>query len=633
MNIKELQLQKAENEAILQSIKKGRIPILSIINTYLKNKFKFSPAGTPSFKPIIGKKYDVSNSNEFNKMLSQIHSDLSDLFDADNYINNQILSTCNYYEAEKTRLGGLLNKLQNELDNIMTIIDQPQIASDISDTFGDFNKIDFTGNGSRNIAKTNAYVDLRFNCVNNGTVYENKINLKECDIQCTILTDHLNTKELSDIKQCINDNANETWVQSVATSSNDKLTYNVGIQLKEEVEINTVSYTISSPRKQKITLNLLDKDGNRYTYNTITTVEKAEWNFKNVAITTILFEIEKQECDATNGVEFDYYIGAKNIGIYNNTYKEKTTFVSKGEPINNPFSQIVFVASEDVPASTNITYYVGIDNGKDSISWLQVQNKTTTELNLLPRKRITIQPEQVIGKTIAKLNEKPIKKTTKVYVGADMWQVRTSALSATVSPKDIFNIPISAFEEMDYIKYKIKGSSASIYTTYADFDESCVVEGNFIGNDIEHAVYVNGAKVIGQQSSNSVKYKLRMAKGTNQIQVLVINRTTVEKTFKFDAYLQEYSSMVRAINEAKEVDAYELQYALHRDTFEKFTVSDQDVIVNYDASKYPIRYIIDYRYNDKPSLFENANLRVMAVLYSKNQNVTPKVFSYQAAIL
>ena len=216
-------------------------------------------------------------------MLSQIHSDLTDLYDADNYINNEILSTCNYYESEKERLTGLLNKLQNELDNIITIIDRPQITSDINDNFTNFNKVDFVGNGNRNIPKTISYIDLKMGAVSSDTVFVNKVNLREANIICKVLTDNIRTEALSDIKMCIGDNSNESWIQTVTTSSNEVLTYSVGLTLKEEVEVNTISYIASSPRKQNITLNLFDKDGNTFTYNTVTTVEKAEWNFSTVS--------------------------------------------------------------------------------------------------------------------------------------------------------------------------------------------------------------------------------------------------------------------------------------------------------------------------------------------------------------
>ena len=632
MNIKELQLEKAKSEAIISSIRKGREPILSQINAYIKSKFKFAPAGSPSFRPIIGKKYDCSNSAEYNRMLSQIQSDLTDLFDADKYINNEILSTCNYYESEKTRLTGLLNQLQNELSNVMTIIEMPEISSDISDTFDNFNNTEFNGDQERNIPKATSHIDLRSKYASNDTIFVNKINLSKATVLCEVLTSNIKNEQLSDIKHCISDNVNETWVQKVTTATNDKLNYNVGVTLSEEAEVNTITYIASSPRKQSITLKLIDKDGNTFTYNTITTSEKAEWNFKNISIVGMIFGVEKQECDATNGVEFEYYIGAKNIGLYNNTYVEKSTFVSTGFPINNPFSQIVFAAKEDVPASTNITYYVGIDNGIDSVSWMQVKNKEVTELNLLPLKRIVIEPNASALKSIAALDESPIHKTVRLHVGVDMWSVRTCEYSEQVLPKDIFAMPISEFKEMNYIKYPISKKTASIYTCYADFDSPSVITGNFIGG-ITHSIYVNGAKITGQTTKDGNTYKLRMAKGTNQIQVLVINNSNEDKNFKFDAYVQEHSTMVRAIKQAKETDDYEINYALHADTFDKFTVNESSVVVNYDTNKYGIRYVVDYRYNDKPELFENANLRVMATLLSKNHNVTPKLFSYQAAIL
>ena len=276
---------------------------------------------------------------------------------------------------------------------------------------------------------------------------------------------------------------------------------------------------------------------------------------------------------------------------------------------------------------------MGVDNGKDSVSWMQVQNKDITELNLLPKKRIVVEPWETTQKLITTLPDDPIYKTVKLHVGVDMWQVRSVKYKDGITPKTIFNAPISSFEEMNYIKYNAEAHTANIYTTYATYETSTVVEGIFVGSDIEHAIYVNGSKVIGQETSKGVTYKLRMAKGENQIQLLIINSADAVKSFKFDAYLQERATLVRAIKEAKETDEYELNYALHSDTFDKYAVRGNEIVVNYNSNDYDIRYMVDYRYNDKPQLFEDAKLRVMMVFYSKNHNLTPKVLSYQAAIL
>lgn len=630
MNIKELQTQKAEAEAILQSIKKGKQPLTSKVSEYVKSKFKFAPAGMPSFRPIIGRKYDTSNKGEYNRMLGQIHSDLTDLYDADNYINAELLSTCNYYEAEKTRLTGTLNNLQNEVDNVMTIIEQPRISSDISDSLDDFNRIDFVGNAGRNIPKTDSYIDLRSKCVTNNTEFVNKVSLKGAEISCNILTKNTGNEQLSDIAYCINDNSNETWIQKVTTDTNDKLIYSVGIKVKEEIEVNTVSYIASSPRKQSITLCLVDKDGNRFVHNTITTSEKADWNFKSKKIVAILFEVEKQECDATNGVAYDYYIGAKNISLYNNIYLEKSVFVSEGAPIDKPFSQVVFCAKESVPASTNISYYIGVDNGKNNVSWMQADNNVVTELNLLPKKLISFE-EPVATNIVCELNEIPVPKSSKLFVGVDMWQVREASIDSQV--KNIFSNPIKTFEEMDSIRYEINAKTSAVYTAYADFDSPKVISATFGGDELDHSIYINGAKITGRDSDDGILYSIRMAKGTNKIQILVTNKLSTKRSFKFDVYLQEFATMVRAIDESKEVDVYNINYATHEDAFEKYTIIGSNVVVNYDTTTYPIRYAMEYRYVDNPELFEDAKLRIMAVLVSRNPDVAPKIYAYQAAIL
>lgn len=630
MNIKEIQYIKARNEAVLQSIKKGRAPMMSSVNKYINEKFKYSPAGMPSFRPILGKRYETSNKNEFNKMLIQINNDLLDLYDADNYINNEVLSVCNYYESEKAKLTAMLNNLQNEIENIMTIIDQPKTSRGIGDSFEDFDAIDFVGDNERGVPKTDSYVDLRSKYASNNTEFINKVNLKNSKITYNILSEALGNEQITDISHALNDNANETWIQKVTLDANNKLNYSVNINLDEETKINTVSYIASSPRKQKITLCLIDKDGNRFTYNTITTIEKAEWNFKNKKIVTVLFEIEKQECDATNGTTYDYYIGSKNISLYNNIYLEQSTFVSNGIKINQPFSQIMFCAKQDTPASTNITYYIGIDNKKQNVSWLQVDNDKLTELNLLPKKKIAFD-KAISANIIGETADQPIEKSSNLFAGVDMWEVRET--STNTPTKDILLTPVLKFERMDCVKYDINANTSTIYTTYADFEESRVIEAYFDGENVEHDVYINGAKIIGRADDKRIKYNIRVGAGTNKIQIFIRNKTSIKTSFKFSVYLQEFATIVRAIEECKEVDNYTLNYATHTDAFDKYTVIGNSILVNYDTSKFPIKYILEYRYLDNPDLFEDAELKIMATLVSKDANVTPKLYAYQATVL
>lgn len=641
MNIKELQLQKAKKEIIIKSLKSGKEPLVSQVNNFIKNKFKFSPAGLPCFKPLIGKKYDVSDKSEFNNMLNQIHSDLTDLYDADNFINNEILSTCNYYDSEKNRLGGMLNKLQNEIDSVMVTIKHPQAKGNIGETFNNFNNMEFDGDADRNIPYTTAYIDLRTKNASIDTSITKKIQLNNAEIKFNVLTPTSSNEELSSIKYCIGDNMNETWIQKITCDANNQLDYNVGLTLEEESEINTVVFTASSPRKQTITLIILDKEGNRRTFNPITTIEKAEWNFKNTPAASLIFGISKQEADGTDGIVYEYYIGAKNISIYNNSHKESGIIVSSGQEISKPFSKVLLSANETVPASTTINYYVGIDNGENEVAWMLVENNDVTELNLLPIERCNLRDDidtysmkALNGSTIGSLEYMPVKNTVDLHVGVDMWSVQKLKNFSASNIKNLFTEPITSFAPMNYIEYSLDPSTAYLYTAFSEFEEPVVLSGKFYkyGN-VQHTIYVNGSKINGIDGGKNVEYKLRMAKGQNKVQILVKNDNDSIDKFGFDAYFQDYSKITKAIESAKETDIYELSYALHTDTFDKFCVIGNEIIVNYNAKSYNLDYVAEYRYNSNPALFKNAKLRVMAVLATRSEQVTPRLSSYQVTTL
>lgn len=636
MNLKEIQIKKATDRASMESLKKGKHPSLSIINEFLKRRFNITPMGLPTFKPLFGKKYEVSNPQQYNNMLDTIDNDLEDLYEADNSCNNELLSIFSYYDSEKKKIDSSINNVQNRLDNLLNGTKQDQNKDSIFDNFDDFSKIDFIGNSERGIPFTDSFIDLSSKAASNDTTSNNsKIPLKGSKNKVDINSEVLSTMLLSDIENCLNDSLNESWIQKVVCEKDSGVKLRLSIELENERDITTIKFQLQSPRKSMIRLSISNAEKETRTLKEITTLDTAEWNIKRSKVKVLVFDIVKFEPDAMNGVEFEYYVGAKSISVYNDTHVSKSVLVSKPHRINQPFNYCNIIPEQVLPPDTSIKYFIGIDYEDNFITWEKLTPFKKNNLKLLEEVKSNISQDYTTEYgteykdlfVFAKLDHIPVPNTSKLYVGKNMWE----RSSVDITNKDSFNLKdliskgIVDYVKMNNTRFNQKKNSAAIYTTYVYCSEPTALNTliDIEDENAELTVFVNSVKI---ESENSDK-TIRLSKGWNKVQVLSIADSS-DTVLTINAYFYDVCSEVRAVRDSiEEVSIYDLLYNIHGTSYKHFSIVDDKVLVNFDPKNIGLEGTIDYMFTNNS--FDNVNIRLMAILESFSKDVTPKLHNYK----
>lgn len=639
MNLKDMQTSKAINEATMTSLRKGLIPTIATVNAYLTDKFKNSAAGYPIFRPLFAAKYQVSDPIKYNFMMNQIKSDLDDLYDADNANNNEILSMFSYYDVEKKKIDSKINSVQNRLDNLLAGLSKEQSKEGMFDNFDDFLKIEFLGNITRSIPCTNAFVDLLTKSVSNETLKPNsKLALNNATPKVTVGTKNISNTTLSAVENCLKDSTNETWVQQVITDNSDGAQVRISIELPTEQDVTTIKYTLQSPRHATIKLSITDQNKSTRTFKEITTTDLAEWNIKSSKVKVLTFDIGKTEPDALDGTNFQYFIGAKNISIFNDIFNSENIFVSKEFPINKPFNYAYLETEQVLPSDTQMKYYIGIDKIGSPIAWKRVYNKVTNDLGLLTPivdNHINQSYTKCYGDTylggykLAQLEHVPVDNTTKLYMGANMWEKKTIDVPDInlFQLKDLVNSTNLTFLKMDKVKFNQLKNTGEIYTTYVYCEKPIAVDSVINADKTTAQITVNINNVKIEEINNH--RTLRLAVGWNKVEIMSIT-TSDDIVLTLNAYFGDVADVIRAKKDAiKEMPLYDLLYNFHQQTYDYYAIDGDNIILNFDPKIVNLECFIEYMYIHKEGMFDDMNIRFMAVLSSDSADVTPKLKNYK----
>lgn len=642
MNIKELQTKNEVDKSTIRHLKSGVVPSFTQVTTDVKKAFKHAVAGLPKFKPLFAKKYDCSSPGEYNFMLNMIYDDLVDLYDIDNHVNNEILSSFSYYDSEKSKIESLINEAQNKVDNMNTGIREGSSTGFFSDNFDDFTKIDFVGSADRGIPRTTSFVDLLTGSVSNDTLTDDaKIPLKNCEVKFDLSCAVIGNEVISDIEKCINDNLNEAWSQRVTTDNENGLVSRLTIELPNETDMTTVRFELLSSRKAYVKLTTFNQNKKKNTYKKVETSSAAEWNFKRNKVKVLVFEISKTEPDSFSGINYDYYIGAKNISAYNNFHLVDSTFVTKPMKIDRMLTEIALNVKQSTPPDTMIKYYIGIDNLDNQISWTKVNNKQVTDLGILSKAIVNIDKDYTEkygekrddgGYILGRLKNIPAKSFTKLYIGNNMWERRIVDLidGEEFNPKALFLQTDPDYIKMDTVDFKHDKDTANAYTTNIKCSSPKAIKAKILATSesSDIVVYVNGAKV----EKGKENYIVRLSAGWNKIEVLYLSKE--ESTLSIDAYFGDVADVVRAKKDAlTELPEYDLLYNIHRETYDFYSVNYGDVIVNFDPNDISLEATVEYQYPKNPEVFKNFHLRLMAILTADARDVTPKIENYRLTTL
>lgn len=659
MNLKDIQIKKTINNIILSFLKNGTIPKLKdVLNEYNKI-FKLQSPGYPKFKPITVKKNTLSSAFIHNKMVDDIYMDIEDLYDADKIYFDSLLSTYGLYITEIEHTNSKLTDIQNRINMLLNNKLYNNISYTIHDCFNDFLKIDFNGDPELGIIKTNSFIDLRTHSVSNNIITNNsKISLYGSDTKLTVPDNVIENKTIYPIENALKDTLNEIWLQSLTTKDNLGIVIRLSVELVKEIECTDIEFELYSSRSVNIKLYTFDSNKQQQEYKSVDTDNLARWNFKKRKVKVITFEVQKNDADGQNdNLEYEYYIGSKNISIYNNIYQSKSTMVSIPYYPSNPFNYAHLDLKQVTPPESYINYYIGIGYDGKQTHWHRIKNGDTIDLKLLSKneKYINNTTDEYGNKIdnyykLCKIdNTNVVLPSIELYIGNNMWErkkynIKANEKNYIKKANESLDIDYIGLDRIVYNTIEINGIKRStdesakidtqpkntcyIYTTYVYCDISASTKATISSNGILN-LYINGIEINIEEDYTV----LRFDTGWNKVQFI---STALDKEVKFmcNVYFYEIADKVRALKDKiKYVTKYHMDNNIHNISYEHFTIIDNCICVNYNPKDIYMSAYLKYMYMYDTTVFDNVQIRLMAILESENSDITPLLKEYNILLI
>ena len=652
----------------------------------LQDIFKFQVPGYPRFKPATIMRNSLSDPAVHNRMIDLIAGDIEDLYDTNTAYNNELLSMFGLYTTEHEHNAARINDITNRIYMLLQNKLYNNVSYTVHDNFNDFLKIDFTGDPEWGVIQTNSHICLKGHCVMNGiTTKDSKISLSEAEYRLDVPESVIYNETVSDVRNALKDTLNEAWIQRVTTGDANGLVIRLTIEMPDEADVTDIEFDIYTTRPVLISLFVFDKNKAQHTYRAIETDRMARWNFKKRKIKAFTFEITKQEADGMNdALEYEYYIGAKNISVYKNIYQEKSTLTSMPYEIINPFNYANLDVRQVIPPDTYINYYIGVGWPYKDIQWQRCRSGQTIDLGLLSKISRHINNQSYGYGTKADASSLPdgtpsqrlirdaisagpyynlgyleqdniIESMIELYVGDNMWERRKlvfneyydgvlrdvynsydidyigldriQAGNITFADNTIHNILIDNNAQIEWQQ----PNTAYCYTTHVYCNESSSIRAIIgeQGNFEFIRLYVNGYEAELEPNYTPI----RLAAGWNQIQIITVTGSNPARLI-CNAFFYEAAETVRAVKDRiRYVTPYQMVTNIHGTAHKCFMVVNKRIVVNYDPRPLNMTAYIKYLYMHDPEIFKGIQIRLMAILESRSSDITPVLKEYNIILI
>lgn len=663
MTIQETQYNLIRGEIVQRELQKGEFPSTSYIEKLINEQFEGRITGLPRFIHRAILKGQTSSSDDYNNMLKEIREDLIVGFEEVRNLNNQIMALASYYDSARIRVQQDLKVVELKSEVLKTRAQSHVNRDVIGDNINDFSMIEFNSDSSRNIPKTNAFIDLRhsevsLDRVKNSTV---KHDISGANITLKTSTADARMSHLAPLQNCLQDGVEDSWRSVISIPRSGGVKAQLDLELEAPAYVTTINIDMQVGKPVTATL-FTSLDGEYFTeYETRKVYAGNQWIIERKEIQYIRFEFDKIEEDIIDGTSYGYIFGAKKIEVKDDQYTKQVYFVSKAFAIHNheAIDYIHLEAEDYQPPGTHIRYYVGLDYGTNLIEWQELQKDRPIEMKMIQDRHLEIDGYADgynelrytnFGQafySIAKLPSKPLPKSVVLQMGRNMWTKETIAASFTdvgegvypTTMKDWIRVgsPVKMYMNIDSYQDILEKDTFQRYTTYVYMEEAAnSISGGTItvGEQASYSLYVNNNRV----KSVNDKYQLSFKAGWNKIEVITYAKDYNQEIL-FNLYLREVSDRIYANSQAlQEVSLYDLLNNTSNRVYNRFAVDDSNtIIVNYnpkelDIQRNGVEYTLDYRYSvtDK----DQHQIRMMAILSKESDDisVSPRLKDYRLII-
>lgn len=685
MLISQIQLERKKQELTQQSLKNGIIPTSYEVGSRASEFFNSYTPGLPYYRPVKQAAHGISNKTTYNQMFKSLQEDLEIAYQANIQNSHQNAELEENYLIEKDKVQSKLKALQLRLKALEDAIHQTNSVYNHSKTFEHFYDIEFDGDLNRNLPKTDCFIDL-----NQKSAYLDRMSstIDRCDLSQSSLTvrgvgDYTNLTTIGEPRSILKDSANESCTYVVHSKSNRPITLELEVNLAEPLICNSVQLRLFSQRSAQAQLKLYKEDQTEEQLYTLSHYNHFEWSFDSDQIKKFTISVVKNEADGMNDQGYyEYVFTLKNLAVSRESFASKGVFVSKPITLDHAVGSIELQVDEMVFDQTDISYFIGIDNGNNRINWERVTPGLQTELNIMESitHHIPTVEDSYFKAVDSRFNaifDIPmdcLTNTLQVIPAINAWQMtffdyseysdgypeREALDLNTINMDEIQKLPaLRIYQDFHPASSRLiptYSNLITILTQYIEMDseqyiqggsfEAYLEDGEKVTDQLQLRAFVNGIEI--KPVGNQLSFKLR--KGRNKLQLMYVfdevGKECSEMGFQNSIDLTSVARTVYGMEALKPLDYQMLMDQIRKDktaALAYYTIVDQKVYVTSE-----LQYEIDYEEAISPyriqyqrvkaaykSLLTHQNnqyqmtIRLMAVLKSQNKNYSPKLMSYR----
>lgn len=667
--ISNIHIEKIKENAISNSIRNGFSPSSKNINSIISDYIYHYDIGNCNANYLSIPRFSKSSSKKWNDTMKFLDNDINVLYEANNRLRSDINKIGNELIYLQNKVSNENKKTNQRIENLKNIL-----SNDINYTyktyiFDDFENVEFYSKDSRNIPATTSFVDLVSKSVSNpkADFKYSDVNLSKCsvDIRHDSNNNFLITGELINT---INKSNIPTIISSEDSISCD-MSFDIEISSLIPFYCNNIKIELNSIGYIDCNLKVKDVDDITHTIGSTTTMNFAEWSFDNKEINTIIISFDKRDSSGISDIKtYTNLIAINSINVSNDLYKNKSVFVSKSIKYNTILDTIKVNVIDEVFNGTNIEYFVGVDNNKDSINWINIKKDKETFLNLLEKKdEILCNEIPYFGHKmknncymIGNLRKHFNSNSVKILSGYQQWNVEVLSNSKfngnyILDMNDYNKSEVIERTSIDYESYKIRIKPNKMFAMntiiYSDKDyetlEYYIKPKVSKGSTFQCIVIFNNNII---KNTNGT-YKFAFRKGRNVVSTLMYSNE--ECVFTHNMNFKTVSENCCHGGKMKQVSENYLYNNVNTDNDTYYCIdSNGNIIVKLNPmqlSEYfkseidkddinfqdHTRFLLSYKYlaernyslclrNNMPDV----GIRFMAMLSSESKYISPKLINY-----
>lgn len=676
MSISKIQRERKIKEFTKELVEQGVEPNNFELNNRLRAYFDNHVIGMPYYSPIKQIPYEVSSKDDYNHNFLTFKEDIETAYDANIEANNKAVSIQEYYDTEKSKVFHAIDKIVLRANTLEESIKTGKRIQEYVEVFDSLYNLELYGNEKRNIPYTTSFIDLLQKRVytekSNSQI--NKLLLSNAKVAISDLTQFSGYQQQGSLNNILRDTFSDVFVFSGQSYDNTEKTLTLVVDLGSIMSFNTVLFRSTSSNDMTFSLALSEDGDNFYNVYDADGKDLIEWNFNVKEARYIRIACTKNQADGINETKqgstiYEYYYIIKNISLALEHFEETSTIVTKPIEFNNLTNFIKLDAKDVIYGDTRIDYFIGFDNNTDKVGWDAIENHKEHQLFMFEKQykiaNYGVYPEYGSGSDIYKSLYKIYRipdgvnlNSLKVVPGYNMWSIKRynrndgdyndgfSLLSSDISNYTNIATPTQEFMDCEDYNHLIDSNVLYLFTQYINAPRTEVIDNLFMyiaPNDSnekaqgEIRIFLNGYE---QTTGDNGMYAFNIKKGVNKIQIAVYSPSdkAISRTIRHNFNFRKLTNEVYGFKPMKYTNPNMLSKSLE-ENMDYYTVVNNIIYVNSDPVKLTqsinndMGYMISY-YALKPNMqkyFSSNKLRfrIMAILRSKNKNLSPSIINFR----